>query len=106
MICGQRFLIGQLAQDSKRCGQSCFSKTNFAHQSHDAHIRQSHGLSDGSIAHGAAADALEECSSRYAAVAGVADALSVEVTGLQAHITRVVGPVCVAGLEDNIQVGQ
>jgi hypothetical protein len=62
----------------------------------------------GSIAHGAvaAADALEECSSRYAAVAGVADALSVQVTGLQAYITRVVGPVCVAGLEGNIQVGQ
>lgn len=62
----------------------------------------------GSIAHGAvaAADALEECSSRYAAVAGVADALSIQVTGLQAYITRVVGPVCVAGLATEAEVGQ
>lgn len=50
----------------------------------------------GSVAHGAVAvaDALDECSGRYEAVAGVADTLAVQVTGLQRYITDVVGPVC------------
>jgi len=42
------------------------------------------------------ADALSECSGRYEEVAGVADRLSVQVTGLQRWITDVAGPVCVA----------
>lgn len=46
-------------------------------------------------ASGPLADALTACAERYADVAGVADRLSVQVTGLQAYITDVVGPVCV-----------
>jgi len=60
--------------------------------------RDAEGSPAGSVAHGAvaAADALDQCSSRYEEVAGVADALSTQVTGLQAYITSVVGPVCIA----------
>lgn len=46
------------------------------------------------------ADALGQCSERYAGVAAVADQLSVQVTGLQRYITRVVGPLCIAGFEE------
>lgn len=42
------------------------------------------------------ADALSECSGRYEEVAGVADRLSVQVTGLQRWVTEVAGTVCVA----------
>lgn len=44
------------------------------------------------------ADALSQCSDRYAGVAAVADQLSVQVTGLQRYITSVAGPICIAGM--------
>lgn len=44
------------------------------------------------------ADALAACADRYADVAGIADELSTQVTGLQAYIAKVVGPVCIAGV--------
>lgn len=59
-------------------------------------VAESERSAPGSVAHGAvaAADALDECSSSYEEVAGVADQLAVQVTGLQRYITDVVGPVC------------
>lgn len=42
------------------------------------------------------ADALSECSGRYEEVAGVADRLAIQVTGLQGWVKEVAGPVCVA----------
>lgn len=44
------------------------------------------------------ADALSQCSERYAGVAAVADQLSIQVTGLQRYITEVAGPICIAGI--------
>lgn len=61
--------------------------------------RDAEGSPAGSVAHGAvaAADALDQCSGRYEEVAGVADSLAVQVTGLQAYITQVVWPLCISG---------
>lgn len=42
------------------------------------------------------ADALSECSGRYEEMAGVADRLVIQVTGLQRWVKEVAGPVCVA----------
>lgn len=44
------------------------------------------------------ADALDQCSERYAGVAAVADELSIQVTGLQRYVTEVAGPICIAGM--------
>lgn len=62
----------------------------------DRAARAPDAATPGSVAHGATAtaDALAACADRYADVAGVADRLAVQVTGLQAYITDVVGPVC------------
>lgn len=64
----------------------------------DRAARAAAGSPPGSLAHEAtaAADALSECSSRRAEVAAVADQLSVQVSGLQAYISKVAGPVCIA----------
>lgn len=50
----------------------------------------------GSIAHGAiaASTALEECSQRYEEVAGIADDLTIKVTGWQRYFTEVVVAAC------------
>lgn len=68
----------------------------------DRAAREAAGSPAGSVAHEAtaAADALSECSARRAEVAAVADELSVQVSGLQAYIGRVVGPVCIAPRPD------
>lgn len=68
----------------------------------DRAAREAEGAGPGSLAHGAAAaaGALSECSERRAEVAAVADRLSVQVTGLQRYINEVVGPLCIAGFED------
>lgn len=68
----------------------------------DRAAREAAGAGPGSMAHGAvaAADALSECSSRRAEVAEVADRLAIQVTGLQRYITRVVGPICIAGFQE------
>lgn len=42
------------------------------------------------------ADALSECSGRYEEMAGVADRLVIQVTGLQRWVKEVAGPVCIA----------
>ena len=57
---------------------------------------QGTGTERGSDAGPAIADALAACADRYADVAGVADRLAVQVTGLQAYVRDVVGGVCVA----------
>jgi hypothetical protein len=64
----------------------------------DRAARAPDAATPGSMAHGAAtsADALSECADRYASVAGVADRLAVQVTGLQSYVRDVVGPVCIA----------
>ena len=64
----------------------------------DRAARAAAGSPAGSVAHEAtaAADALSECSTRRAEVAAVADQLSVQVSGLQAYISMVAGPVCIA----------
>ena len=41
------------------------------------------------------ADALSECSGRYEELAGIADRLTIQVTGLQRWVKEVAGPVCV-----------
>lgn len=56
---------------------------------------QGAGPERGSDAAPAIADALAACADRYADVAGVADQLAVQVTGLQSYVRDVVGPVCV-----------
>lgn len=68
----------------------------------DRAAREAAGAGPGSLAHGAAAaaGALSECSERRAEVAAVADRLAVQVTGLQRYIKGVVGPLCIAGFED------
>lgn len=62
----------------------------------DRAARAPDAATPGSLAHGATAtsDALAACADRYADVAGVADRLAVQVTGLQAYVRDVVGPVC------------
>ena len=45
------------------------------------------------------ADALSECSGRYEELAGVADRLVIQATGLQWWVNDVAGPVCVAQSE-------
>jgi hypothetical protein len=62
----------------------------------DRAARAPDATTPGSLAHGAAAaaDALAACADRYADVAGVADRLAVQVTGLQSYVRDVVGPVC------------
>lgn len=66
----------------------------------DRAAREAQGAGPGSIAHGAAvaADALSECSRRREEVAAVADQLTVQVIGLQGYLTKVVGPMCIAGM--------
>lgn len=68
----------------------------------DRAAREAAGAGPGSLAHGAAAvaGALSECSERRAEVAAVADRLAVQVTGLQRYVKGVVGPLCIAGFED------
>ena len=65
-------------------------------QLRDRAARSPDAATPGSVAHGATstADALAACADRYADVAGVADRLAVQVTGLQAYVRDVVGPVC------------
>jgi len=50
----------------------------------------------GSVAHGAiaASTALEECSQRYEEVAGIADDLTIKVSGWQRYFTEVVVAAC------------
>lgn len=64
----------------------------------DRAARSPDAATPGSVAHGATAtaDALAACADRYADVAGVADRLAVQVTGLQSYVRDVVGPVCVS----------
>lgn len=72
----------------------------------DRAAREAAGAGPGSLADGAAriADALGECSQRREEVAGVADRLSIQVTGLQRYITEVVGPVCIAEHSEAVPV--
>ena len=57
---------------------------------------ESSGPIPGSDAIPRLADALSECSGRYEEMAGVADRLAIQVTGLQRWVKEVAGPVCVA----------
>lgn len=98
--------IAQLRESMQRDRAAAVARTDSLQRTiaafRDRAARAAAGSPAGSVAHEAtaAADALSECSARRAEVAAVADELSVQVSGLQAYIGRVVGPVCVASVPE------